>query len=116
MGVDDPAGAISVHAVSGLWGLLAVGLFAELPARVLNVAGGPERGSAGQFLAQIVGIATLIGFVFPLTYGLNRALNLVCPHRVVAEGERQGGILSFRRQMIGLSRPGTPKPAPNVPR
>ena len=90
MGVDDPGGAISVHAVSGLWGLLAVGLFADLPARVLNVVGGPERGNAGQFLAQIVGIATLLGFVFPLTYGLNRALNLVCPHRVVAEGERQG--------------------------
>jgi Amt family ammonium transporter len=92
MGVDDPGGAISVHAVSGLWGLLAVGLFAELPARVLNVAGGPglERGNAGQWLAQLVGIATLLGFVFPLTYGLNRALSLVCPHRVVAEGERQG--------------------------
>jgi ammonium transporter, Amt family len=90
MRVDDPGGAISVHAVSGLWGLLAVGLLAELPARVLNVAGTPERGSSGQWLAQIVGIATLLGFVFPLTYGLNRALNLVCPHRVVAEGERQG--------------------------
>jgi Amt family ammonium transporter len=90
MGVDDPGGAISVHAVSGLWGLLAVGLFAELPARVLNVAGGSERGNSGQWLAQVVGIATLLGFVFPLTYGLNRALNLVCAHRVAAEGERQG--------------------------
>jgi Amt family ammonium transporter len=90
LSVDDPGGAISVHAVSGLWGLLAVGLFAELPPRVLNVVGGPERGDSGQWLAQVVGIATLLGFVFPLTYGLNRALNLVCPHRVVAEGERQG--------------------------
>src|SRR6202044_3108555 len=68
LGVDDPGGAISVHAVSGLWGLLAVGLFADLPARVLNVAGAPEHGNAGQWLAQVVGIATLLGFVFPLTY------------------------------------------------
>jgi Amt family ammonium transporter len=90
LGVDDPGGAISVHAVSGLWGLLAAGLFAQMPARVLNVPGAPELGNAGQWLAQVVGIATLLGFVFPLTYGLNRALNLVCPHRVVAEGERQG--------------------------
>jgi Amt family ammonium transporter len=76
--------------VSGLWGLLTVGLFAELPARILNVAGVYERGGSGQWLAQVVGIATLLGFVFPLTYGLNLALNLVCPHRVAAEGERQG--------------------------
>jgi ammonium transporter, Amt family len=94
MGIDDPGGAISVHAVSGLWGLLAVALFARFPARVMNVAGAstsiPGRGNAGQWLAQIVGIATLLGFVFPLAYGLNWALNLVCPHRVVPEGERQG--------------------------
>ena len=28
MGVDDPVGAVSVHGTSGLWGVLAVGLFA----------------------------------------------------------------------------------------
>jgi Amt family ammonium transporter len=93
MGVDDPGGAISVHGVSGLWGLLAVALFAHVPADFMNVAGGPQGqgyGGSGQWLAQIVGIATLLGFVFPLTYGLNRALDLICPHRVAPEGERQG--------------------------
>jgi len=92
-GVDDPGGAISVHGVSGLWGLLAVALFAHVPAGFLNVAGGPQGqgyGESGQWLAQIVGIATLLGFVFPLTYGLNRALDLICRHRVAPEGERQG--------------------------
>jgi Amt family ammonium transporter len=88
--IDDPGGAISVHAVSGLWGLLTVGMFAELPARVLNVPGATEHADAGQWLAQIVGIATLVGFIFPLSYGLNLALNRVCPHRVAPEGERQG--------------------------
>jgi ammonium transporter, Amt family len=28
-GLDDPVGAVSVHGVGGLWGLLAVGLFAD---------------------------------------------------------------------------------------
>jgi Amt family ammonium transporter len=90
MRVDDPGGAISVHAVGGLWSLLTVALFADLPSRMQNVAGGGERGASGQWLAQLVGIATLLGFVLPLTYGLNLALDLVCPHRVAAEGERQG--------------------------
>src|SRR5213078_3172672 len=27
MGIDDPVGAISVHGVNGLWGILALGLF-----------------------------------------------------------------------------------------
>jgi ammonium transporter, Amt family len=93
-GVDDPGGAVSVHAVGGLWGLLAVGFLARFTGPVLNVAGGLSRTSeiqnSGQWLAQIVGIATLLGFVLPLTYGLNFALNLFLPHRVVTEGERQG--------------------------
>jgi ammonium transporter, Amt family len=29
LGIDDPGGAISVHAAGGLWGVLAVGIFAR---------------------------------------------------------------------------------------
>lgn len=76
--VDDPGGAISVHALGGIWGILALGLFAEF------------SGQAGQFLAQLIGIATLIGFVLPLTYGLNWLLNRFYPQRVALDGERQG--------------------------
>jgi Amt family ammonium transporter len=73
--VDDPCGSISVHGVCGLWGLLAAGVF---------------TGGAGQFTAQIVGVATLLGFIFPLTYGLNWVLNRFIPYRVSPDGERQG--------------------------
>jgi len=64
-----------VHGVCGIWGLLAAGIF----------TGGP-----GQFTAQIVGIATLLGFIFPMTYGLNWLLNRFLPYRVSLDGERQG--------------------------
>jgi len=80
MSVDDPGGSISAHAMGGLWGVLSVGIFAGVGA----------GGHSGQWLAQLVGIATLIGFVLPLTYGLNWLLDRVYPQRVSAEGERQG--------------------------
>jgi Amt family ammonium transporter len=70
--VDDPGGAISVHGIGGIWGVFAVALF------------GHSR------LAQLLGVATLIGFVLPLTYGLNWLLNRVYSQRVAVEGERQG--------------------------
>jgi ammonium transporter, Amt family len=93
LAVDDPGGAISVHAVSGIWGLLALGVFARFSGPVANVPAALSlagSGNSGQFLAQLVGVATLLGFVFPLTYGLNWLLDRLWPQRVAPEGERQG--------------------------
>ncbi len=75
LSIDDPSGAIAVHAVAGLWGLLAAGVFAP---------------GAGQLLAQLVGISALIGVVLPLVYFLFALLNLVVPFRVDQDGERIG--------------------------
>jgi Amt family ammonium transporter len=77
-GVDDPGGAVSVHGIGGLWGILAAGLFCRF------------RVEGSQFLAQLAGVATLLGFVFPLTFGLNWLLDRFHPQRITAEGERQG--------------------------
>jgi Amt family ammonium transporter len=76
LGVDDPGGSISVHAIAGVWGLLALGMFGHVP--------------AGQWLAQLVGVATLFGFVLPLAYTANWLLNRFLPQRVSPEGEWQG--------------------------
>jgi ammonium transporter, Amt family len=88
LGVDDPAGSISVHAVGGLWGILAVGIFARFPQDwVLN---GRGAGISNQWLAQLAGVLTLVGFVLPMTYSLNWLLNRLYPQRVSAEGEAHG--------------------------
>ena len=79
--VDDPGGAVSVHLLGGVWGALAAGLLGRFPA---------GEDTSGQWIAQVAGIATLFGFVFPLTYGLNWALDRYSPMRVRQEGERQG--------------------------
>jgi Amt family ammonium transporter len=79
LSIDDPCGAISVHAAGGLWGVLAVGIFARFPDNV-----------EGQWLAQFVGVATLLGFVLPMTYSLNWLLNRFYSQRVAPEGERHG--------------------------
>ena len=90
LGVDDPGGAISVHAVGGFWGILALGLFAHLQGPTGTAAGtslpGFGTGNSGQWLAQLVGAATLLGFVLPLTYGLNWLLDRVYPQRVEPDG------------------------------
>jgi ammonium transporter, Amt family len=85
MSVDDPGGSISAHAMGGLWGVLAAGLFGP----VGSAANSAGRNS-GQWLAQVIGIATLIGFVLPLTYGLNWALDRIHRQRVAPQGEHQG--------------------------
>ena len=91
LGIDDPGGAISVHGIGGLWGVLAVGIFGRFPSsRFYTPAGTAELGNTGQWLGQLIGIATLLGCILPITYAANWALNRVVPHRIAPEGERQG--------------------------
>ena len=78
--MDDPGGAVSVHAGAGLWGLIAVGLFGHFP----------DGTRGGHVLAQLVGVAALLGFMLPLIYGANLLLNRFVPYRVDGDGDWQG--------------------------
>jgi len=64
--IDDPVGALSVHLVNGVWGTLAVGLFA-VPGRVDGVTGLFYGGGIGQVLSQLAGITAIGGIVFILS-------------------------------------------------
>lgn len=75
--IDDPGGSISVHLFGGVWGILAVAFLAKSPA--------PSQG-----LAQLAGVATLLGFFLPLTYLIIQLLNRISRMRAAPEAERQG--------------------------
>ena len=95
--VDDPVGAISVHGACGLWGVLSVGLFADGTSNyggawngVNGSVTGLFYGDASQLVAQVVGITTLVGFVFSFSFVLNWILEVFMGHRVSAESELEG--------------------------
>jgi Amt family ammonium transporter len=63
--VDDPVGAVAVHGANGLWGLLALGLFADgkYGDGLNGVKGGVTGlfyGDAGQLAAQLTSMVVLI--------------------------------------------------------
>ncbi|HVZ60887.1 MAG TPA: ammonium transporter, partial [Terriglobales bacterium] len=95
--VDDPVGAIAVHGVNGLWGVISVGLFADGTSNYggswNGVAGGVKGlfyGDPGQLVAQLIGVGTLIGVIFPLGYIMALFVHKIIGQRVSAEAELEG--------------------------
>ncbi|MDO9111280.1 MAG: ammonium transporter [Desulfatirhabdiaceae bacterium] len=95
MKVDDPVGAVSVHGVNGVWGVLALGLFADgTYGDNLNGVTGTVKGlfygDGSQFVAQLIGSVTNIIFVFIVMYSFFRILDKIVPMRVSEEMELAG--------------------------
>ncbi len=93
--LDDPVGAVAVHGFCGIWGVVAVGLFADgTYGAGLNSIGGGVRGlffgDAGQFLAQIIGAVTCIVFVIGLSYLFFRIQDRVQGIRTAPQVEIDG--------------------------
>ena len=59
--VDDPVGAISVHGTTGLWGLLAVGIFAD---GSYGDVSGLIAGNVEQILAQLISMVVVVAWAF----------------------------------------------------
>ena len=72
--IDDPVGAISVHGVVGIWGLLAV----------------PLTNEDGSFFAQIVGALTIFVWVFVASLIVWGIIKATMGLRVSEEDEYQG--------------------------
>lgn len=86
--IDDPVGAISVHAVNGIWGGLAVGIFAlpQLAGRAGLVYGGTM-----QILIQLVGAFSAILFFFVTGKIMFFVIGLLTRHRA-SDAEQEEGL------------------------
>ena len=85
--VDDPVGAISVHGTNGLWGILAVGIFAD---GTYGGVKGVIMGEWGQLMAQIITCITVTAWALITGFALFLILKHTMGIRVSPEEEIQG--------------------------
>ena len=93
--VDDPVGAVSVHGISGLWGLLSVGFFADgtygnYSVEAPFVTGLLYGGGGGQLLAQFISILVVAVWAFGTGYITFKLMDKAFGVRVSPEEELQG--------------------------
>jgi Amt family ammonium transporter len=104
-GVDDVVGAISVHGVNGLWGVISVGIFATgkygagwngvvrdsfVQAYGSDGVRGILYGDASQLFMQIIDAGTVAIFGFVMAFVWFKISDLITPLRVSAEVEMDG--------------------------
>ena len=88
--IDDPVGAISVHGVCGVWGTLAVGLFAQ-SAYSSDVGDGLLFGGGFKLLGiQALGAVSVFAWCIVTGFILFYAIKLVMGLRVSREEELRG--------------------------
>ena len=112
--LDDPVGAISVHCVNGLWGVISLGIFADgtYGDGLNGVKGGVAGllyGDPSQFAAQLIAVLVLIVWGFGVSYIFFRVLDKFWGLRVSPEDELAGldipemGVLAYPDQALTVS-------------
>ncbi|XP_049882667.1 putative ammonium transporter 2 isoform X2 [Pectinophora gossypiella] len=108
--VDDPVGASAVHGACGLWGVIAVGLFADnpVPMDTTNGRSGLFKGGGWYLLGvQSLTAVCLMSWGVVVTMSLLWAIDKVLPIRMDPYEELLGADLCehrIRHGQVGVSR------------
>jgi len=95
LGIDDPVGAVSVHGMNGVWGLIAVGLFADGTYGNYSTEGPMVKGlfyggGFEQLLAQLIGAGVAVAWAFILGYIMFKVMDKTFGIRVKPYEELKG--------------------------
>jgi Amt family ammonium transporter len=96
--LDDPVGALSAHGMAGIWGTIAVGIFASprlisdgaAPGIFYGIKDGGFADSLGQLGVQALAVVATFTFVFVVSYAVFAALKATIGLRVSEEEELAG--------------------------
>ncbi len=92
--VDDPVGAVAVHGLNGMWGTIAVGIFAAPSVGLLTgmgeVSGLLYGGGLGQLGVQTMGTAVIAAWAFVTMGALFYAMKVTVGIRVSPKEELEG--------------------------
>ncbi len=117
--IDDPVGATSVHLTNGVWGTLAVGLFAN----PIYGATGPKPGlfyggGLAQLIPQAIGVVAVGAWCLVTGFALFYALKAIMGLRVSPDEELRGldldehGLIGYPNfQLVEMGGPAPEHPA-----
>lgn len=92
--VDDPVSAISVHGTCGLWGILAVGIFANGNNDVNGLVGGEGL----QIVSQLISMGVVLAWALVTGFAMFLLLKFTMGVRASRQEEEQGMDLSEHNQ------------------
>ncbi|MYC37749.1 MAG: ammonium transporter [Chloroflexi bacterium] len=92
--IDDPVSAISVHGTCGLWGLLAIGIFANGNNDVNGLVGGEGL----QIVSQLISMGVVLAWALVTGFAMFLLLKFTMGVRASREEEEQGMDLAEHDQ------------------
>ena len=88
--IDDPVGAVAVHMMNGIWGTIAVGLFATKTAPDCEINGLFYGGGFEQLKLQLIGFASVAAWAAITMFVVFSLIKAIFGLRVSEEEELEG--------------------------
>lgn len=96
--IDDACDVIAIHGLTGVWGAIAIALFAS-PYITDGVHAGLVYGSAALIPVQLLGTVVTAAFCFGGTVAILKLINLIRPIRLTEKEEEAGEDAALHGEM-----------------